>query len=128
MDQRGKSELISLVYNDLRVAAGRLMRRERRDHTLTPTAVVNEAVIRLVGDAVFERSPDHGTVCAAAMRVMREVLIDHARRRAAARRGGDCQRVSLDAIADQLNTRPRKTLGYRTPAEALNNLLVATAA
>jgi RNA polymerase sigma factor (TIGR02999 family) len=99
VDDRGRRELISLVYDELRRSAGHLMRRERPDHTLTPTAVVNEAVIRLVGDAVFDRAPDRGDLRAAASRVMREVLIDHARRRAAERRGGGYRRVPLETVA-----------------------------
>ena len=122
MDQRGKSELISLVYKDLREAAGHLMRRERPDHTLTATAVVNEAVIRLVGDAVFERSPGRGDVCAAAMRVMREVLIDHARRRAAERRGGSYRRVSLDAVADHVDAQGLDVVAVHEALERLNAL------
>ena len=76
------------------------MRRERTDHTLSPTAVVHEAVIRLLGGAVFDNAPDRGYLFASAARAMREVLIDHARRRAADRRGGGRRRVSLDAVLD----------------------------
>jgi RNA polymerase sigma-70 factor (ECF subfamily) len=99
-DEQARSELISLVYDQLRQVAARLMRRERRDHTLPPTAVVHEAVIRLLGDAVFEKSPDRAFLFASAARAMREVLIDHARRRAADRRGGGWRRVPLDLVVD----------------------------
>ncbi len=105
MDDRGRGELISSVYNELRLVASRLMSRERPDHTLTATAVVNEAVIRLVADAVFERSPEPGSVRVAASRVMREVLIDHARRRAAARRGGAYRRVPLALASSAVEAR-----------------------
>jgi RNA polymerase sigma factor (TIGR02999 family) len=57
-------------------------------------------VIRLLGEAVFEKAADRGFLLAAAARAMREVLIDHARRRAAARRGGGMRRVPLDAVVD----------------------------
>ena len=57
-DERARGELIALVYDELRQVASRLMRRERQDHTLSPTAVVHEAVIRLLGDAVFDKAPD----------------------------------------------------------------------
>src|SRR5947199_398891 len=76
------------------------MRRERNDHTLSPTAVVHEVVIRLLGDAVFDKATDRSYLFAAAARAMREVLIDHARRRAAGRRGGGRKRVPLDAVVD----------------------------
>jgi RNA polymerase sigma-70 factor, ECF subfamily len=99
-DERARDELIALVYDQLRQVAARLMRRERRDHSLPPTAVVHEAVIRLLGDAVFDRSPDRAFLFASAARAMREVLIDHARRRAADRRGGGRRRVPLDLVAD----------------------------
>jgi hypothetical protein len=52
-DERAREELIALVYDELRRVASRLMRRERTGHTLSPTAVVHEAVIRLLGDAVL---------------------------------------------------------------------------
>jgi RNA polymerase sigma-70 factor, ECF subfamily len=77
-----------------------LMRRERTDHTLSPTAVVHEAVIRLLGEAVFDKAADRNFLFASAARAMREVLIDHARRRAAGRRGGGARRVPLDLVAD----------------------------
>jgi RNA polymerase sigma factor (TIGR02999 family) len=100
-DERARDEFVALVYDELRRIASRLMRRERIDHTLSPTAVVHEAVIRLLGTAVFDRADDPDYLFAAAVRAMREVLIDHARRRAAARRGGSRRRrVPLDAVVD----------------------------
>ena len=57
-DDRAKGEVIALVYEELRQVAAHLMRRERPDHTLPPTAVVHEAVIRMVGEAVFDKAPD----------------------------------------------------------------------
>jgi RNA polymerase sigma factor (TIGR02999 family) len=99
-DNRARGELLTLVYDELRRLAARLMRRERPDHTLPPTAVVNEVVIRLLNDAVFERAPNRNDLFAAAARAMREVLIDHARRRAAARRGWGWTRVPLDPVLD----------------------------
>jgi RNA polymerase sigma factor (TIGR02999 family) len=99
-DEQAKGELVTLVYEELRRVASGLMRRERPDHTLSPTAVVHEAVIRLLGEAVFDRAADRSFLFASAARAMREVLIDHARRRAADRRGGGRQRVPLDAVVD----------------------------
>jgi RNA polymerase sigma factor (TIGR02999 family) len=77
-----------------------MMRRERPDHTLSPTAVVHEAVIRLLGDGVFNKAADRTFLFASAARAMREVLIEHARRRAADRHGGGRRRVPLDAAVD----------------------------
>ena len=87
-DERARGELLALVYDELRRVASGVMRHERPDRTLSPTAVVHEAVIRLVGDAVFDKVADRSYLFAAAARSMREVLIDHARRRAADRHGG----------------------------------------
>jgi RNA polymerase sigma factor (TIGR02999 family) len=99
-DERAKDELLTVVYQELRQVAARLMKSERPDHTLSPTAVVHEAVIRLLGDAVIGKAPDRSYLFAAAARAMREVLIDHARRRNAARRGGGWERMPLDLIVD----------------------------
>src|SRR5436190_1712746 len=99
-DEAARDELLVQVYDELRRVAARLMRRERVDHTLSPTAVVHEAVIRLLGEAVLDKAADRGYLFASATRAMREVLIDHARRRAADRRGGGRRRVPLDAVVD----------------------------
>jgi RNA polymerase sigma-70 factor (ECF subfamily) len=99
-DEGARGELVALVYDELRRVASQLMRRERIDHTLSPTAVVNEAVIRLLGEADFDRATDRSYLLASAARAMREVLIDHARRRSAGRRGGGRRRVPLDAVVD----------------------------
>jgi RNA polymerase sigma factor (TIGR02999 family) len=99
-DEAARGELVELVYDELRQVASRLMRRERAGHTLSPTAVVHEAVIRLLGDAVFDKAADRTYLLASATRAMREVLIDHARRRSADRRGGGRKRVALDSAVD----------------------------
>ena len=74
------------------------MRRKQPDPTLPPTAVLHEALIRLLGEGVFDRAADRSFLFASAARAMREVLIDHARRRAAGRRGGGRRRGALDAV------------------------------
>jgi len=99
-DERSRGELTALIYDELRQVAGRLMNRERTGHTLSPTTVVHEAVIRLLGDAVFDKAPDQAYLFASAARAMREVLIDHARGRGADRRGGGWRRVPLDQDVD----------------------------
>ena len=98
-DELARGDLIAQVYAELRRVAAGLMRREHPGHTLPPTAVVHEAVIRLLGEAAFDRAADRSYLFAAA-RAMREVLIDHARRRATARRGGGRRRIPLDAVVD----------------------------
>jgi RNA polymerase sigma factor (TIGR02999 family) len=99
-DEQARGEVVALVYDELRRVASGLMRRERADHTLSPTAVVHEAVIRLMGEVVFDKAPDKSFIFASAARAMREVLIDHARRRGADRRGGGRRRVALDSVVD----------------------------
>ena len=99
-DDGAREEVISRVYDELRHVAGRMMQRERAGHTLSPTAVVHEAVLRLLNEAVFDRAPDRNFLFAAAARAMREILVDHARRRGATRRGGKWERVPLDSLVD----------------------------
>ena len=99
-DEQARGELIALVYDELRRVASGLMRRERADHTLTPTAVVHEAVIRLLGGAVFDTAPDRSYLFASAARAMRRILVEHARRRATDRRGGGRRRVPLDRVVE----------------------------
>jgi RNA polymerase sigma factor (TIGR02999 family) len=118
-DHRAGGELLGLVYDELRRVAAHLMRRERSGHTLSPTEVVHEAVLRLLGKAVFDEAADRSYVFATAARAMREVLIDHARRRAAGRRGGGRHRVPLDAVVDYFDQEGMDIVGVH---EALDRL------
>jgi len=86
-----------LVYDELHQLADRCFRGEAADHTLQPTALVNEAYVRLVGD-LGQSWQDRRHFFAVAGRAMRRVLVDHARRRKAAKRGGDRDRVPLDLV------------------------------
>ena len=87
--------LAELLYPELRQIAARLMRRERDGHTLQPTAVVHEAFLRLVGDGAIDWQ-DRAHFLGIAARVMRRILVDHARRRAATKRGAGQACVTLD--------------------------------
>jgi RNA polymerase sigma factor (TIGR02999 family) len=96
-DRAAFDRLVALLYAELRrLAAGQLA--GRRGHTLQPTALVHEAFMRLVG---WQRVDWQGRAhfLAAAAKTMRYVLIDHARSQAAAKRGGDCTRVTLGDAA-----------------------------
>lgn len=95
-DSAARDRLVQVMYPELRRLAGQIFRRERADHTLQPTALVNEAWLRLSGSSVVEGA-DRGHILAVAARLMREILIDHARRRSASKRDGG-NRVDLDAI------------------------------
>ena len=97
-DQRTIDQLLPLVYAELHELARRYMRRERPDHTLTTTALVHEAYLRLVDQTRVELADQAHFVGVAAI-AMRRILVEHARRRNAERHGGEQQRVSLSGIA-----------------------------
>lgn len=94
-DPTAADRLIPLLYDELRVLAGRLMRAERPDHTLQPTALVHEAYLRLVDQRQVQWQ-GRAHFLGLAARMMRRVLVDHARARATAKRGGEQVRVTLD--------------------------------
>jgi RNA polymerase sigma factor (TIGR02999 family) len=90
-----REQLFVLVYEELRKTARGLMRQESAQHTLQPTALVHESFLRLVDSKATEFA-DRAHFLAIAARCMRQVLVDHARAKAAEKRGGDRQRVTLD--------------------------------
>jgi RNA polymerase sigma factor (TIGR02999 family) len=100
-DPAAADRLLPLVYGELHRLAAAYMRRERQDHTLQPTALINEAYLRLAGDDVDWQNREHFIGVAA--NVMRRVLVDYARAHKAEMRGGGLKRVELDegvAIAE----------------------------
>ena len=94
-DDDALEQLTPLVEAELRRLARGYMRRERRDHTLQTTALVNEAFLRLT-DARSVRWQDRAHFLAISARLMRRILVDHARTRRYAKRGGGAAKVSLD--------------------------------
>jgi len=103
-DLQARSELLPIVYRELRRQAVGYLRHERPDHTLQPTALVHEAYIRLVGQRrVAWQNRAHFFGVAAQM--MRRILVDHARAHRALRRPGAALRVSFDD-APNLATQP----------------------
>ena len=91
------SELFPLIYGELRRVAGRYLGRERRNHTLQPTALVHEAWLRLQNDrAVKWQGRTHGLALGA--QAMRRLLVDHGRHQKRDKRGGGAQPVSLDDL------------------------------
>jgi RNA polymerase sigma factor (TIGR02999 family) len=88
------NRLLSEVYGELRQLAAAALRREWRNHTLQPTALVNEAYLRLARSPGL-RITDRKQFLAIAARVMRQVLVEHARARQRVKRGGDPLRVTL---------------------------------
>lgn len=94
-DQQARDALIPLIYGELRRVARRHLGHERRDHTLQSAALVNEAYLRMVRqEPPLWQNRAHFFGVAAQM--MRHILVDHARNRAAAKRGGGAPRLSLD--------------------------------
>src|SRR5215471_10850778 len=100
--QGGEAEaldrLIPLVYAELRRIAERQLRRERAGHTLQPSAIVHETYLRLVDNPV-ENLQNRVHFFAVASRVMRQILVDHARRRAAQKRGGGEAASRIETMA-----------------------------
>ena len=110
------SRVIPLVYADLRRLAGALFSKEKRDQTLQPTGLVNEAYIRLVDAGPFENR-EH--FFGAAANAMRQTLVDYARRRNAGKRWGALERVELDERSASVQEECREILAID---QALNRL------
>jgi RNA polymerase sigma-70 factor, ECF subfamily len=93
-DPTASEKLLPLVYNELHRLAKSYMRRERPNHTLQPTALINETYLRLTGDTINWQNRAHFVGVAA--NIMRRVLVDHARAHKAGIRGGNLQRVEFE--------------------------------
>jgi RNA polymerase sigma factor (TIGR02999 family) len=94
-DQLALEKLMPLVYDELRRLANNYLRREPAGHTLQPTALVNEAYLKLVGQRKVNWQ-NRAHFFAISAKLMRRILVDHARQRQAAKRGGsDQQRLSI---------------------------------
>jgi RNA polymerase sigma factor (TIGR02999 family) len=99
-DKAALDRLTPLVYDEIRRIAHRYVQRERADHTLQTTALVNEAYLRLAGSTNISWQ-NRAHFFAVTAQVMRRILIDHARRRQYVKHGGDAQRIPFDsAIAE----------------------------
>lgn len=105
-DREALEKLVPLVYEELRKRAQRALAKERRGHTLQPTALVHEAYMRLVDQS---RVPwqDRFHFYAVSARAMRQVLVDHARRRLADKRDGGRTFVPLSRAGHEAATPPR---------------------
>jgi RNA polymerase sigma-70 factor, ECF subfamily len=117
-DQSALKALTPVVYGELRKLAAANLARERADHTLTPTALIHEAYIKLV-DHKQERWHGRAHFFAVASHIMREILIDHARKHRAAKRGGGQAKVSLE---DAMAFVPEKSDAILILDEALQEL------
>ena len=100
-DDAAKTALFEMVYDELRALAGGLMNRERTEHTLQPTALVNEASIRILKSDDLASLRGRKYFFGAMANAMRRVLVDHARKRNRLKRGGsETKRVPLDTTVE----------------------------
>jgi RNA polymerase sigma-70 factor (ECF subfamily) len=115
------ARLLPLVYNELRSLAAKYLRRERRGHTLDPTALVHEAYLRL-----FEKSrvtpKDKTHMYALCAEAMRRILTDYARARQRTKRGGDFRRVAFDQTVSELPVAEVDLLEFNDALERLAEL------
>ncbi len=119
-DPAARGRLVELVYTQLRALAAFHLSRQRRSHTLEPTALVHEAYLRLVGNEKLKWN-DRAHFFAACSGAMRNILTDHARRRRASKRGGDAKTLPL---TNTLAATPGETINI----VSLDNLLTELAA
>jgi RNA polymerase sigma-70 factor (ECF subfamily) len=116
-----KGKLVELVYQELRELASGLLRAERPGHTLQPTALVHEALLRLLRPNFLGKARDRAHVLAAAARAMRQILVDHARGRARGKRSGG-ERVPLDEVLDSFAEQKWDILAVHDALEVLAGL------
>jgi len=118
-DAAARDRLLGELHGELRQLAAGYMRRERFDHTFQPTALVNEVYLRLFGrGAVDWRTRSH--FMRGAARAMRQILVDHARRRKREKRGGGAQKVEFrESAAVACDDRPEILLAIHEALERL---------
>jgi RNA polymerase sigma factor (TIGR02999 family) len=119
-DPRAASQLLPVVYDELRKLAAQKMAQEAPGQTLQATALVHEAYLRLVDVDQAQQWNSRGHFFAAAAEAMRRILIDHAREKLALKRGGDWKRVPLEEVDPPAGTPPEDLLALN---EALEQLL-----
>jgi RNA polymerase sigma factor (TIGR02999 family) len=117
-DKAALDGLVPLVYGELRRMASSYLKREYREHTLQTTGLVHEVYLRLAAAGRLgceSRTHFYGI----ASRMMRQILVDHARERLAQKRGGGQERVSLDEAPDRGGTRPQAVIALDDALRAL---------
>jgi RNA polymerase sigma factor (TIGR02999 family) len=98
-DKDAPARLMPLVYDELRRLADHYLRQERPDHTLQPTALVHEAYLKLIDQTRVDWQ-NRAHFFGVAAQLMRRILVDHARRHRASKRGGFQQKLTLDEAVD----------------------------
>ena len=117
-DRHAGEQLFADVYTELRALAARYLHRERKDHTLQPTALVHEVYLKLVGETRVDWQ-GRAHFLAIAAQAMRQILVDHARRHRAAKRGGHRHRITLD---ENLIVESRRNVDLLALEDALTKL------
>jgi len=121
-DASASEELIPVVYDELRRIARNHFRSERSDHTIQPTALVNEAWLRLFTTSSPTDFTGRAHFLAVASRVMRRILVDYARARAAERRGGGAQKVQLETSIGIIDDGEDRQIGLLDLDRALGSM------
>lgn len=104
-DNQAEDRLVAIAYSELRSIAARMMRYERVSHTLQPTALVHEAYLKLGNLEQFALNADRPYFFVAMSKAMRRALVEHARTRMTAKRGGNWERMPLDDTLDWFEDR-----------------------
>jgi len=118
LDAGRLDEVAALVYDELRVLAAAHMRKERGEHTLQPTALANEVYLRLAKNQEIDWQ-GRAHFLAIAARAMRQILVEHARKRDALKRGGDRARVSLNDSTGELTNEAIDVIDLDTALDEL---------
>lgn len=118
-DQSALGEVAKVVDGELRRLAASYLRRERPGHTLQPTALVNEAFVRLMGQGARQDWESRSHFVAIAAQLMRQILVDYARKHRAAKRGDGATLVSLDDASAAANPRSVDLLALDEALERL---------
>lgn len=117
---QARDALFVMLHRQMRENARGLMKSERSNHTLQPTALVNEACLKLMAEGAIDSSANRRQLFHSAIRAMRQILIDHARARATRKRGVGLKRHSLETVLD--NFESRHNVSFLDLEAALNRL------
>jgi RNA polymerase sigma factor (TIGR02999 family) len=119
-DATAAERLFPILYDELHRLAAGYMGRERQDHTLQPTALINEAFLRLMQDVPHVENRQHFISIAAT--VMRRILVDHARRRVARIHGGGHEKLQLDEALAMAEQSPSHIIALNDALERLEQV------
>lgn len=120
-DPQAAEKLLPLVYDELRKLAAAKLAQEKPGQTLQATALVHEAYVRLVDGNGSEKWDNRGHFFAAAAEAMRRILVEHCRRKSAAKRGGELQRITLEDLPAIEPVNPEELLALDEALQRLAN-------